>query len=206
MRIHGKWLATTAILTLGFAFPQSAALHAQGAVALSGQVSSPEEGVMEGVLVSARKSGASFTVTVVSDEKGHYAFPAARLEPGHYTLTIRAGGYEPSGALAADVAADKPATADIGLQKIANPKKLASTLSNGEWIMSVPGSDQQRMTLTNCVSCHTLERIVRSTHDAEEFNRDILPRMGNYANQSMPIHPQVRQAERLLEERGDERN
>ena len=123
MRIHGKWLATTAILTLGFAFPQSAALHAQGAVALSGQVSSPEEGVMEGVLVSARKSGASFTVTVVSDEKGHYAFPAARLEPGHYTLTIRAGGYEPSGALAADVAADKPATADIGLQKIANPKK-----------------------------------------------------------------------------------
>ena len=29
--------------------------------------------------------------------------------------------------------------------------------------------------------------------------------MGAYANQSMPIHPQKRQAERLLEERGDQR-
>ena len=206
MRIHGKWLATTAILTLGFAFPQSAALHAQGAVAISGQVSSQEEGAMEGVLVSARKTGASFTVTVVSDEKGHYAFPAARLEPGHYTLTIRAGGYEPSGALAADVVTDKPASTDIKLQKITNPKKLASTLSNGEWITSVPGSEQQKMTLTNCVSCHTVERIMRSTHDENEFEHMVLPRMGRYANQSMPIHPQVRQAERLLEERGDQRN
>jgi virginiamycin B lyase len=87
MRIQGRWLATTAILTLGFAFPQSSPLHAQGAVALAGQVSSQQEGAMEGVLVSARKTGASFTVTVVSDEKGRYAFPAARLEPGHYALT-----------------------------------------------------------------------------------------------------------------------
>ena len=159
---------------------------------------------MEGVLVSARKTGASFTVTVVSDDKGHYAFPAARLAPGHYTLSIRAAGYEPQGALAADVSADKPASADIALHKVGT-KQLASQLSNGEWMMSVPGSDQQKMQLTNCVSCHTVERIVRSTHDANEFANDILPRMGAYANQSMPIHPQKRQAERLLEERGDQR-
>jgi streptogramin lyase len=206
MRTNGKWLASTAILALGFAIPQSAPLQAQSAVALAGQVSSPEEGAMEGVLVSARGTDASFTVTVVSDDKGHYSFPAARLEPGHYTLTVRAGGYEPAGALAADVAADKPANEDIKLQKVTNPKKLASTLSNGEWMMSVPGSDQQKMTLTNCVSCHTVERIMRSTHDQNEFEHMVLPRMGGYANQSMPIHPQVRHAERLLEERGDQRN
>jgi virginiamycin B lyase len=206
MRIHGKWLATTAVLTVGFALSQPPALHAQASVALAGQVSSQEEGAMEGVLVSARKTGASFTVTVVSDDKGHYAFPAARLEPGHYTLAIRAAGYEPTGALAADVAANQGATTDIKLQKITSPKKLASTLSNGEWLMSVPGSDQQKMSLTNCVSCHTVERIMRSTHDENEFEHMVLPRMGGYANQSMPIHPQVRHAERLLEERGDERN
>jgi virginiamycin B lyase len=204
MRIHGKWLATTAILTIGFAFSPPAALHAQSGVALMGQVSSQEEGAMEGVLVSARKTGASFTVTVVSDDKGRYSFPAGRLEPGHYTLTIRAAGYTPQGALAADVSADKPATADIALHKM-SVKQLSTELSNGEWMMSVPGSDQQKLALTNCVSCHTVERIVRSTHDVNEFANDILPRMGSYANQSMPIHPQRRHAERLLEERGDQR-
>src|SRR5450432_3313634 len=118
MRIHGKWLATTAILTVGFALSQPPALHAQSGVALAGQVSSQEEGAMEGVLVTARKTGASFTVTVVSDDKGHYAFPSAKLEPGHYTLAIRAAGFDPEGTLATDVSADKAATADIKLQKI----------------------------------------------------------------------------------------
>jgi virginiamycin B lyase len=205
MRIHGKWLVATAIVTVGFALSQPPALFAQSGAALTGQVSSMEEGAMEGVLVTARKTGASFAVTVVSDEEGHYAFPAAKLEPGHYALTIRAVGYEPAGADAADVSADKPASADIKLQKIKETKKLASELSNGEWLMSVPGSEQQKMTLTNCVSCHTLERIVRSTHDANEFANQLLPRMGGYANQTMPIHPQFRKAERLTVERGDQR-
>src|SRR5579871_2018501 len=206
MRIHAKWLAGAAGVSLALAFAAPLPLHAQANVALMGQVSSQEEGAMEGVLVSARKTGASFTVTVVSDAQGHYAFPVGRLEPGHYTLSIRAAGYELPGPEAVDVTADKAATADIKLVKIVKTKELASHLSNTEWIMSVPGSDKQKMMLTNCVSCHTLERIVRSTHDADEFARDILPRMGSYANQSMPIHPQKRRAERLLEERGDERN
>jgi len=38
--------------------------------ALSGKILSDPEGPMEGVLVSARKSGATITVTVVSDAKG----------------------------------------------------------------------------------------------------------------------------------------
>ena len=47
---------------------------------------------MEGVLVSAKKTGSTITTTVVTDEKGHYAFPASRLQPGHYDMTIRAVG------------------------------------------------------------------------------------------------------------------
>src|ERR1700680_2735464 len=116
MRIHGKWLATTAILTVGLAFAPPPALHAQSGVALTGQVSSQEEGAMEGVLVSARKTGASFTVTVVSDDKGHYSFPAAKLEPGHYTLTIRAGGYELDSPKAVDLPAAQTATAEMQLR------------------------------------------------------------------------------------------
>src|SRR6266481_388034 len=62
--------------------------------ALTGQVTSTPEGPMEGVLVSARRVDSTVTVTVVSDAQGHYAIPQKRLEPGHYSLKIRAVGYE----------------------------------------------------------------------------------------------------------------
>ena len=51
--------------------------------ALTGQVTSTEEGPMEGVLVSAKKAGSTITITVVSDEQGRYSFPGreARARP-----------------------------------------------------------------------------------------------------------------------------
>ncbi len=58
--------------------------------------------------------------------------------------------------------------------------------------------------LLNCLGCHTLERVVRSQHSASEFMQ-VLPRMQGYVNQSIPAHPQLRRAERLMEERGDQR-
>ena len=52
---------------------------------------------MEGVVVSARKDGSTITVSVVSDDKGHFSFPASRLDPGHYAISIRAIGYDLDG-------------------------------------------------------------------------------------------------------------
>src|SRR5260370_42704927 len=54
---------------------------AQAPAALTGQVTSAEEGAMEGVLVSARKAGSTMAVTVVSDAQGNFSFPASKLEP-----------------------------------------------------------------------------------------------------------------------------
>src|SRR5499427_4367712 len=73
-------------------------------MALTGQVSSPDEGLMEGVVVSAKKDGSTITVSVVSDAQGRYAFPASRLEPGNYTLAARAAGYELPGKSTATLA------------------------------------------------------------------------------------------------------
>ena len=157
---------------------------AQAPAALSGQVSSADEGAMEGVLVSARRDGSSITTTVVSDDKGHYVFPADRLEPGHYTITIRAIGYQLDGPKSVDVAAG--ATADLKLGKV---KRIVSQISNGEWLMSLPGADKQKAFLTMCVGCHTMQRIVSSTHDAAEFEQ-IFQRMGSYSPGSTPTHPQ----------------
>ena len=75
-RCLSLFIATS--LTLLLAFAESGTLRAQApAPALSGQVSSAEEGAMEGVLVSAKKAGATITITVVSDKDGRYSFPAA---------------------------------------------------------------------------------------------------------------------------------
>jgi streptogramin lyase len=169
--------------------------------ALAGKVSSAEEGAMEGVLVSAKKAGSTVTITVVSDTEGRYSFPAAKLEPGRYAIRIRAVGYDLEGPGAVDIAA-QTATLDLKLKRTAD---LAAQLSNGEWMASVPGTDQQKGVLLNCVGCHTLERIARSPYDADAFTKTILPRMQGYVNQSIPQHPQLRKAERLMEERGDQR-
>ena len=57
-------------------------------------------------MVSAHRDGSNVTVTVVTDPQGHYAFPAARLSPGHYALTIRAVGYDLSGTSTAEFRRD----------------------------------------------------------------------------------------------------
>jgi virginiamycin B lyase len=159
---------------------------AQGAAALTGIVSSAQEGAMEGVVVSAHKKGSIVTVSVTTDAQGRYTFPENRLEPGEYTLTIRAVGYDIAAPAAAQVAAEKTATADIKLQPTHD---LASQLTNAEWMMSVPGPEDQKALLLNCTSCHTLERIVRSTHDADEWTQ-VVTRMMGYGAVSQPVKPQ----------------
>src|SRR5947209_4040919 len=143
--------------------------------ALTGQVSSAEEGNMEGVVVSAKKPGSTVMVSVTTDAQGRYTFPEGRLDPGQYNLAIRAVGYDISAPTTATVTA-AGATADIKLQKT---KNLASQLTNAEWMMSIPGTEDQKAQLLNCTSCHTLERIVRSTHDSDEFTQ-VITRMAGY--------------------------
>jgi streptogramin lyase len=171
------------------------------APALTGKVNA-EQGALEGVLVSAKKDSATVSITVVSDKDGRYSFPAGKLEPGQYSLRIRAVGYDLDGSGPITIAADKTTTADLSLRKT---EDLASQLSNAEWLASVPGTDAQKGQLLNCVGCHSLERPLRSTHNADEFMKVLLPRMQGYVNQSITQHPQLRRAERLMEERGDQR-
>ena len=159
---------------------------AQAAPALAGQVTSAGEGPMEGVLVSARKQSSTITVTVVTDAKGQYSFPAERLDPGHYAIAIRAVGYNLDGPTTVYIAG-VGAKADI---KLAKTKNLANQLSNAEWLISAPGPDNVKANMTNCVSCHTLQRVFASAHDAEEF-KQIFGRMGTYAPGSTPVHPQT---------------
>jgi len=38
--------------------------------------------------------------------------------------------------------------------------------------------------LLNCVGCHSLERVMRSPHDADAFTKTVLPRMQGYVNRA----------------------
>ena len=151
----------------------SSRAQAQTAAVLSGRVSSAKEGPMEGVVVSAKREGSTIAVSVVTDDKGRFSFPAAKLEPGRYALKIRAIGYELDGARETEVKAGATATADLTLGPA---KNLAAQLTNAEWLASMPGSDQQKKYLLSCNGCHSYQPIVNSTHDAEKFLK-VLERM-----------------------------
>ena len=160
------------------------AAHAasQAPAALAGQITSEAEGAMEGVVVTAHKDGSIVSVSVTSDAQGHYSFPENRLEPGHYTLAIRAVGYDLAAPAATDVVSEQTSAVNLKLNKT---KNLAGQLTNSEWMDSIPGTEEQNAFLLNCVGCHTLERIARSNEWMQ-----VVPRMMGYGAVSQPVKPQ----------------
>jgi len=175
--------------------PASRGILAQGdePVALIGAVTSVEEGPMEGVLVSAKKTGSTVTTTVVTNQQGRYRFPRARLEPGEYAVRIRAIGYDLSSPATVSIEARKTATADLKLQKASD---VAAQLTNAEWLASFPGTDAQKAEVRGCAHCHTLELVTRSRHDAERMV-PVIERMAGYPPLAFPLVPQRTPAPRI---------
>ena len=147
---------------------------------------------MEGVLISAKRTGSSMAFTVVSDAQGRYRFPSAKLSPGQYTLRVRAVGYDLEGPTSVEIGAGT-AAANLRLRKTAD---LAAQLSNAEWLASLPGTDQQKASIRNCNHCHTLERVLRSRAGADAMTK-IVERMTTYPQLSFPLMPQKLVAARI---------
>ncbi|MGA2893193.1 MAG: carboxypeptidase regulatory-like domain-containing protein [Xanthobacteraceae bacterium] len=164
---------------------------------LTGSVASAAEGAMEGVLVSAQQAGSPITVTVASDAHGRFRFPDGRLPAGHYALRIRAVGYDLAGPQAVDL---DTGTTDVAIT-LRKASDVAAQLTNTEWLTSMPGTAAQKRPLIECMSCHGIERIVRSTYTADEFV-PVLERMARYANNSIPARVQSRVAAREVNEAG----
>lgn len=168
------------LLAGGFSFA------AQAEARLEGTVTSQAEGAMGGVLVSAKKDGTIITTTVVTDDKGHYAFPSDRVSPGHYALSIRAVGYDLQGPNAIDVVDGKTTSANLTLEIT---KDLESQLTNAEWISSAPLPDKDKAFLTGCVECHTLARPMQSKFTEAEWP-DFIKLMASLSAESTPDHQQ----------------
>jgi virginiamycin B lyase len=176
-----------AVIFMRFVTADPLQANSSAAAALTGQVSSQREGLMEGVVVGAKKDGSTMTVNVTTDEKGRFSFPASRLEPGRYSLKVRAAGYDLDGPKAVDVVAEKPTTANIKLKPAKDP---SAQLSDAEWLLSIPGTEEQKKFLLSCNGCHTVERIVKTNHSAGEWVQ-VFQRMSLYAPGSSPLRPQM---------------
>ena len=171
--------ATCAVLALPAA-PASAQV-------LTGQVASAEEGNMEGVVVSAKKAGSTITISVISDDKGKFTFPASKLEPGQYNLRIRAIGYELDGPKTVEVGAQ---TAPVSI-KLKKTRNLAAQLTSAEWFMSFPGTPRSRSSLHGPL--HELPHL-RADREVE-LRRRWIHRGAAAHGQLRPRHHAVRTAE-----------
>ncbi len=180
-------LLKIAVIVLGASIAGAPVVPAQQVQksVLTGRVSSEAEGPMEGVLVRAKKEGATISVTVVSDRDGRYSFPAARLSPGKYNIDIRAIGYDLEQPASAEVAATGPARKDLQLVKT---KDLVPQLTSSEWLESMPGTEAQKNQLFRCAACHSLMPIAQSTYDEQGW-LTTFARMRGYSEQAVPEHP-----------------
>ena len=117
---------------------------------LNGSVKSEKGEALEGVLIRAKKEGATVAVTVVSDAQGKYRFP--KLEGGKYVVEVtRADGLEPSRENV-EIGAGKEGHVDF---KLGPAKDMASQITVVDWLMNLPGTNEQkRMIADNCTQCH----------------------------------------------------
>lgn len=195
--MHARpWMLAPAALLLAAAtldLSPATLAQSQPQPALTGVVSSPDEPVMEGVLVTVKQVGSKRATTVVTGSDGRYAFPRARLEPGDYAVSIRAVGYDLASEPKATITAAATTTANLTLRKAHN---LAAQLTNSEWLASFPGTEQQKASVRNCAHCHTLSLVTNSKHDAESFTK-VVERMSGYPPLAFPLMPQRTPAPRI---------
>jgi len=179
-------ITSVGLLALPIAGSHPAMAQNHGPAALTGVVSSSEEGKMEGVVVSAKRPGSTIMVSVSSDAQGQYSFPQDRLTPGAYDITIRAIGYtlKPT---TATIEQGGSAQLDLKLAKAA-PNVLALQMSNSEWMQSAPGAPAQKMALLSCLDCHGLQRPFFSKDNASEAAITV-QRMRGHAPNASPNFP-----------------
>jgi virginiamycin B lyase len=182
-------LSCGAIAGMGLvALPAGSHAMAQshGATALTGTVSSAQEGKMEGVVVSAKRPGSTIMVSVSTNAQGQYSFPEDRLAPGAYDITMRAIGYtlKPT---TATIQAEGSTKLDLKLAKAA-PELLALQMSNSEWVQSAPGTPAQKIALLRCLDCHGLQRPLFSKDNAAEMAMTV-HRMSAHSANASPNFP-----------------
>ncbi len=139
------------------AFPARAAVH------LSGTVKSSSGEALEGVAVSTRAAGKTYTTTVYSDREGRYEFPA--LDSGAYRVWAQAVGFRNAEAQVELAAGSKqvPLTlkkTDDYERQLTGPE-LMTSFGDG----SASDRRMKEILVDNCTGCHQSGFILQNRFD-----------------------------------------
>ena len=132
---------------------------------LSGTVKSAEGKPLEGVGVSARNAGESFTTTVYTNQNGRYFFPP--VNSGQYKIWAQTIGFEIAKAESELAGGDKKHV-ELTLHKLDDFHKQ---LSGTEWAASLPedSPNDRRMKsvfINNCSGCHQVSFLLQNRFDS----------------------------------------
>jgi len=160
-----------------------AALAADGVPLLTGKVVSSTGEALAGIPIKARRDNSPMTVAVYTDAKGEYSFPAwSELKSGAYSVAVDLPDFERVAQPVA-LADGKSTKADFTLK--AKPLAYEDATAS-EIVAALPGTDQQKVLLSQCSNCHTLQWALHAPRDKEDWIRVIKKMSGRAAEEHTP--------------------
>jgi len=147
-----------------------------GAATITGIVTGPDGKPLRAVFVQARNATTKITVSVLSDNQGHYKVPD--LTAGDYRVSIRASGYKADPKTGVKLTADQNASYDFALQS--TPVRWAD-LSFYQGQKLLPDDRGKDLLFTHCFACHGFESRMASVTRDEDGWRDRV----NYMREAM---------------------
>lgn len=144
--------------------PRSDARDTTAGPVLRGIIHAANGDALEGVTVSARAAGRTFTTSVFTDRTGNYLFPT--LESGQYKVWAQAVGYQMARA-DLDLSRSSRAQQDFTLKVLDD---FTMQLSGAEWVAALPSDTRENRRLkgifqNNCAACHTPGFVLQNRFD-----------------------------------------
>src|SRR5262245_49705021 len=156
----------------------SPALAADGVPLLTGKVVSSTGEALAGIPIKARRDNTPMTVAVYTDSKGEYSFPAwSELKAGAYSVAIDLPDFERVSHAVA-LAGGTSAKADFTLK--AKPLAYEDATAS-EIVAALPGTDQQKVLLSQCGNCHSLQWALLTPRSKEDWIKVIKKMAGRAA-------------------------
>ena len=143
--------------------------HAAGESVLTGRITAASGQSMEGVIVSARRFGRTFTTSVYTDAAGEYYFP--RIEEGKYNIWAQAVGYD------AGIAEGVTLSPAVHRQNFAlkSLENFELQLRGDEWVASLPDATphdrkMKEVFRLNCFGgCHSPSHALKDRYDEQSW-------------------------------------
>jgi virginiamycin B lyase len=156
---------------------------ADGVPLLAGKVVSTTGEALAGIPIKARRDSSPMTVAVYTDAKGEYSFPAwSELKAGGYSVAVDLPDFQHV-AQPVTLADGKSTKADFTLKS----KPLAyEDATASEIVAALPGTDQQKVLLSQCSNCHTLQWALHASRTKEDWIRVIKKMSGRAAEEHTP--------------------